>query len=201
MFRSRTALSVSAASALLLATPLLTACGSDAHPGAAAVVDGERISVAQLQAQVRVVRDAQRDSPQADQLVANSGRLSKDTLIRMIQYRVIERAGADNGVHVTRREVQKALKDAAEHEGGAARVRALYLQQGIAPGQIDDQVRMDLTRDKLLRKLGPRKVNATFAATSKALRIDVNPRYGSWDDTQGTARLAREPWLHAATEA
>lgn len=51
MIRRRTALSVSAMSSLLLAAPLLTACGSAAHPGAAAVVDGKRITVSQLQSQ------------------------------------------------------------------------------------------------------------------------------------------------------
>jgi hypothetical protein len=52
MTRRRTAFPVLAASALLAAVPLLTACGSAAHPGAAAVVDGKRITEAQLQGEV-----------------------------------------------------------------------------------------------------------------------------------------------------
>ncbi|TVL88128.1 SurA N-terminal domain-containing protein [Streptomyces sp. LX-29] len=194
MNRRRTAYTLSAA-ALLAATPLLTACGNDAHPGAAAVVDGRRITVAQLQAQVREVRDAQRDHPQAEQLIAGSGRLSQDTLIRMIQYRVIERAGADHGIRVTRREVQEERARTEAREGGAATVRGLYLQQGIAPDQIDEAVRADLTRDKLLAKLGTEGANTAFARTSEDLAIDVNPRFGSWDDREGTAKLAQEPWL------
>ncbi|KUJ66734.1 hypothetical protein ACZ90_33945 [Streptomyces albus subsp. albus] len=200
MIRRRTALSVSAASALLLAAPLLTACGSDTHPGAAAVVDGERITVSQLQATVRDVRAAQRESPQARQLLAGSGRLSQDTLTRLIQHRVIERAAQDNGVRVTRREVQQARKKTEGHEGGAAMVRALYLQQGIAPDRIDQEIRIDLIRNKLVHKLGPQQVNQVFARTSKALDITVNPRYGSWDDAQGTAKLTQERWLRVSPE-
>ncbi|CAM5329255.1 MULTISPECIES: hypothetical protein [Streptomyces] len=55
--RRRTSLALMAAT--LLAAPLLTACGDDARPGAAAVVGGERITVAQLEAQVGQTRDAQ----------------------------------------------------------------------------------------------------------------------------------------------
>ncbi|MCP9211310.1 SurA N-terminal domain-containing protein [Streptomyces sp. NEAU-Y11] len=198
MIRRRTALSVSAASALLLAAPLLTACGEAPRAGAAAVVDGDRITVSQLQAQVKDVRDAQRGSAKADQLLAAGGRLSQDTLIRMIQFRVIERAGQDNGVTVTRREVQRARAAAERQAGGGAALRALYLEQGIAPDTIDEAVRMDLTRSALLRKLGTAKVNTVFAGTSKALHIDVNPRYGKWDDDQGTAVIAKEAWLRTS---
>ncbi|MET7763744.1 SurA N-terminal domain-containing protein [Streptomyces sp. NPDC005393] len=201
MIRRRTALSVSAASALLLSAPLLTACGNAPRPGAAAVVDGGRITVSQLQAQVKAVRDAQRGSPRADQLVAGSGRLSQDTLIRMIQFRVIERAGKDNGMSVTRREMQRARAAAEAQSGGATALRAVYLEQGIAPGRIDDAIRMELTRTALLRKLGTAKVNEVFTRTSKELAIRVNPRYGKWDDTQGTAVLAKEAWLRTSNSS
>ncbi|MEU5638742.1 SurA N-terminal domain-containing protein [Streptomyces milbemycinicus] len=223
--RGRATLAVPAASALLLAAPLLTACGNDAHPGAAAVVDGTRITVSQLQARVNDVRDAQRGSAKSEQLVANSGQLSQNTLIRMIQFRVIERAGKDNGVRVTRRDVQqcrKAVESAGGAEvlrglqtgqttkclptggaqpGGAAALRDFYLEQGIAPDRIDDALRMELLRNGLVHKLGTAKVNAVFAATSKKLAIDVNPRYGTWDDTRGTAVLTKESWLRTSEDA
>ncbi|AJZ85976.1 MULTISPECIES: SurA N-terminal domain-containing protein [Streptomyces] len=198
MIRRHTALSVSAASALLLSAPLLTACGEAPRPGAAAVMDGGRITVSELQGQVKAVREAQRNDPRATQMVAGSGRLSQDTLIRMIQFRVIERAGKDNGISLTRREIQRARSTAETQSGGATALRALYLQQGIAPAGIDEAVRMDLTRNALLRKLGTSKVNEVFARTSKALDIKVNPRYGKWDNTQGTAVLAREAWLRTS---
>ena len=56
--RRRTALLLTAA--IAAAAPLLTACGSDSHPGAAAVVGGQRITVAQLENRVNEVRTAQR---------------------------------------------------------------------------------------------------------------------------------------------
>lgn len=198
--RGRATLAVPAASALLLAAPLLTACGSDARPGAAAVVDGGRITISQLQARVNDVRDAQQGSPQSEQLVANSGRLSQNTLIRMIQFRVIERAGKDNGVRVTRRDVQQYRKAAEGQSGGDAALRGLYLGQGIAPDGIDDAMRMELTRNALVAKLGTAKVNEVFASTSKKLGIEVNPRYGTWDDRRGTAVLTKDAWLRTSED-
>lgn len=196
--RRRTALSAAATAALLAATPLLTACGSTPHPGAAAVVGKDRITVAQLQRQVADVRDAQEASPQGEQLMANSARLGQDTLIRLVQYRIIEKAGRDNGVDVSRRELQDERLQVERANGGADAVRARFLALGIAPGQIDQALSMDLMRTKLDGKLGPVRTNQVLMQTSEALRVDINPRYGTWDAKRGTARPVQEPWLRPA---
>ncbi|MFF7730700.1 SurA N-terminal domain-containing protein [Streptomyces sp. NPDC008001] len=197
MIRRRTALSVTSA-ALLAAAPLLTACGQTAHPGAAAVVGGDRITVSQLQRQVADVRDAQRSSPQGEQLTANSARLGQDTLVRLIQYRIVEKAGKDNGVEVTRRELQRQRADVEAANGGAEAVRARFLALGIAPDQIDQALAMDLVRSKLDGKFGTARTNEILMRTSDALHVDVNPRYGVWDGKRGTAQSALEPWLRPA---
>ncbi|MDT3400686.1 SurA N-terminal domain-containing protein, partial [Streptomyces sp. B1866] len=201
--RSRRArLAAGAASAgLLAAVPLLSACGGAPHPGAAAVVDGRRITVSQLQAQVRDVRDAQRESPQAEQLIAASGRLGQNTLMRMIRARVIERAAKDAGVGVSRRDVQQARGTDERQAGGGAALAALYLDQGVAPGQIDGVVRTELLRERLLDKLGTDGAKRQFDRTFKALDIEVNPRYGRWDPERGTTVLADDPWLRPAADA
>ncbi|MFF4408173.1 SurA N-terminal domain-containing protein [Streptomyces sp. NPDC001262] len=200
MIRRRTALAVSAA-ALLTASPLLTACGSAPHPGAAAVVGKDRITVSQLQSQVNDVRDAQQSSPQGRQMLADSARLGQDTLVRLIQYRIIEQAGEDNGVQVTRREVQEQRAKVEKANGGADAVESRFLALGIAPDQIDQALTMDLVRSKLDGKLGAARTNDVLMKTSDALRVDVNPRYGSWDAKRGTARPAQEPWLRPTTTA
>ncbi|GHG77424.1 SurA N-terminal domain-containing protein [Streptomyces griseocarneus] len=197
MIRRRTALSVSAA-ALLAAAPLLTGCGSAPHPGAAAVVGKDRITVSELQREVEDVREAQRSSPQGPQLLAAGARLGQDTLVRLVQYRIVERAGQDNGVDVTRRELQERRQQVERMLGGADAVEGRFLAAGIAPGQVDQELRTGLVRSKLERKLGPARTNEVLRKTSDALRVDVNPRYGTWDARRGTARPALEPWLRPA---
>ncbi|WEB42203.1 SurA N-terminal domain-containing protein [Streptomyces yunnanensis] len=207
MFRRRTALSVSAAAALLAATPLLAACGTDAHPGAAAVVDGKRITVAQLQARVKDVRVAQATSPQGKQLIMNTGRLNLSTLNGMIFDEVLARAARDAGVTVTRADIQDARATAEERAGGAARLRTMWLQQGIAPDQIDQVVRNQLLIDGLAKHLradrgrpdGQRRLVDALAKTSRAMSVDVNPRYGTWDDQQVILGETKLPWIVPAT--
>ncbi|MFI6769914.1 SurA N-terminal domain-containing protein [Streptomyces sp. NPDC050355] len=203
MFRRRTALSVSATAALLVAAPLLTACGGEAHPGAAAIVDGKRITVAQLQAKVKDVRAAQAKSPQGAQLIMNTGRLSLATLNGMIFDEVLARSAKDAGVTVTRGDIQKWRDKAEKQAGGSERLKALWLQQGIAPQEADGMVRNQLLLDGVAKHLGAdrgtpegqRKLAQALAATSRSLGIDVNPRFGKWDDQQVILGETKEPWI------
>ncbi|WP_137988936.1 SurA N-terminal domain-containing protein [Streptomyces vilmorinianum] len=202
----RTALSVSAA--LLAAAPLLTACGSDAHPGAAAVVGGERIEVSSLQAQVRDVRTAQQASPQAAQLIQATGDLSREKLNVMIFDRVVERVAADHGVTATRGEIQQTRSEFARQSGGEAQLAAMLLQQqGIAPDQIDQVVRRTVLMNKIAAELGventpegQQKLTEVFTAASKELDIDVNPRFGAWDDTKIQLGAFTSPWLRRISQ-
>ncbi|MEW2295066.1 SurA N-terminal domain-containing protein [Streptomyces sp. NPDC006743] len=199
--RRRTALVLSAA--IVAAAPLLTACGSEAHPGAAAVVGGERITVAQVQSRVDEVRRAQRaavaDETQYEQVVARTGTLNRDTLHQMVLDRVLDRAAGDAGVTVTRREVQTARSGLEQRAGGAKALETGWLQQyGVAPQRLDDSLRLQIEAQKLAAKLNTDTSRPAFwnalSAASGALHVDLNPRYGSWDVQKGGV-AAKTPWL------
>ncbi|WP_189532433.1 SurA N-terminal domain-containing protein [Streptomyces roseolilacinus] len=204
--RRRTALSVSAA--LLVAAPLLTACGGDAHPGAAAVVGGNRIETAALQAQVRDVRSAQEASPQAEQLIRATGDLSREKLNGMIFDRVVEKVAADAGITVSRKELRQTRRDAARQYGGEEQLAAMLLQQqGTAPGEIDGVIRRNVLMNKIAEKHGvtnspegQKKLTDLFGAASRDLGIDVNPRYGTWDHDRIQLGRYQAPWLRQVTE-
>ncbi|MFF3325415.1 SurA N-terminal domain-containing protein [Streptomyces sp. NPDC002889] len=199
--RRRTALTVSAA--FVSAAPLLAACGSEAHPGAAAVVGGKRIEVSTVQAEVEDVRAAQQASPQAAQLIKDSGQLGRAKLYDLIVGRVVQRAADDAGVKASRKEVQDARAVLVEQSGGQKQLAAMYLQQrGIAPDQLDDVVRRDVLVSKIAAVLGAtsspegqQKMNDVFTAAAKALHIDVNPRYGAWDDQKLELGTYKAPWI------
>ncbi|UQA95015.1 SurA N-terminal domain-containing protein [Streptomyces halobius] len=203
MFRRRTALSVSATAALLAAMPLLAACGSDAHPGAAAIVEGKRITVSQLQAKVKDVRDAQARSPQGSQLIMNTGRLGLATLNSMIFDEVLARSAKDAGVTISRDEIQKWRAQAEKRAGGAERLRAMWLQQGVAPNEIDGVVRNQLLLDGLAKRIGAdrgqsagqQRLAEALSRTSRSMGIDVNPRYGEWDDKEVILGETKIPWI------
>ncbi|POX38253.1 hypothetical protein C3486_24005 [Streptomyces sp. Ru73] len=201
MLRRRTALSVSAVA--VVAAPLLSACGSDAHPGAAAVVGGERITVAQLQSRVKNVRTAQEGAPQGAQMVQNTGRLSVTMLNSMIFDKVLARSAKDAGVEASRSDVQKWRATAEQRAGGAERLKAMSLQQAIAPSEIDGMARNQILMDGLAKKLGvnrqtpqgQQKLAQALAKTSRDLGIDVNPRFGKWNDSQVMLGEAKTPWV------
>ncbi|MFJ8110259.1 SurA N-terminal domain-containing protein [Streptomyces sp. NPDC096132] len=193
-----------------MAAPLLTACGSDAHPGAAAVVGGQRITVAQLETRVDEVRAAQRavvtDDAQYAQVVAQTGTLTRDTLHGMVLDRVLDRAAQDAGISVSRREVQQARAGLEQQWGGAKGLETAWLQQyGIPPQRLDENLRLQLEAQKLATQLGTTTSEAAFwsalSATSKTLDVDVNPRYGSWDAQKVSRVDAKTPWVREVTSA
>ncbi|WP_410538271.1 SurA N-terminal domain-containing protein [Streptomyces sp. KL2] len=204
MFRRRTSLSLSAAAAVLVAAPLLTACGSEAHPGAAAVVGGERITMGQVQSQVRAVRAAQNESDRSAELVRNTEQLTRGTVSSLVFERVLERAAEDAGVTVNRAEIQRAREEAERNVGGPEELEAMMLQQrAVAPDEIDRAVRSQLLVQKLAEKLGAnlqtpqgqQEITQALAEASEELDVTVNPRFGAWDDKQITLADTKEPWI------
>ncbi len=205
--RRRTALLLSAA---IAAAPLLTACGNAAHPGAAAVVGGQRITVAQLQNRVSEVRAAQRaivpDDTQYAQAITKSGTLSREVLHTMVLDRVLHRAAQDAGVTVTRKELQQMRAALEQQVGGSKALETAWLQQyGIAPQHLDENLRLQLEAQKLATRLGTRTGEPPFwaalAKASKKLHVDLNPRYGTWDVQKSSRVDAKTPWVREVTAA
>ncbi|MET8688322.1 SurA N-terminal domain-containing protein [Streptomyces sp. NPDC004732] len=210
--RRRTALILSAAA--IAAAPLLTACGSNAHPGAAAVVGGDRITVAQLEGRVNEVRDAQRsaipDDAQYSQAIAKSGGLTRSTLHTMVLDKVLHRAATDAGVDVTRRDIQTMRTGLEQQAGGKKALEQGWLQQyNVAPARLEGSLRTEIEAQKLSAKLGADmnspQGQAVFwkalSAASKKLDIDLNPRYGTWDVDKNKRTDAKTPWVRQVTEA
>ncbi|QWB25120.1 MULTISPECIES: SurA N-terminal domain-containing protein [Streptomyces] len=206
--RRRTALVLTAA--IAAAAPLLTACGNEAHAGAAAVVGGQRITVSQLEERVGEVREAQRetvrDDAQYQQAIARTGTLTRDTLHTMILDRVLHRAAEDAGVRVTRREVQEMRSGLEEQAGGAQALETTWLQQyGIPPERLDDNLRLQLEAQKLAEKLNTDTSRPEFwkalSEASKDLDVDLNPRYGTWDVQKSSRADAKTPWVRDVTAA
>ena len=205
--RRRTALVVSAA--MLVAGPLLSACGNQAHPGAAAVVGGDRIEVSTVQAQVAEVRTAQRESDQSVQLISKSGQLGRAKLHGLIFDRILDKAAADANVTVSRKEIQEMQQSAATQSGGEAQLRTTMLEQSwVAPEQIEAVLREQVQLTKLAQALGAdlqqpagqKAVGDALTAASKSLHIDVNPRFGTWDDKQTQLADYKAPWITQVTK-
>jgi hypothetical protein len=195
--------------ALLAAAPLITSCGTS-HAGAAAVVGGQTISDAALQSQVNAVRMAQNQTPQAKQLIEATGDLNRSMLGNMVFGKIIDQAARRAGITVSRARVQQLEAAAAQQAGGAGLLRTQLLEQyAVAPGQVDGFYRVQAEAQALARSLGvdlstpagQQAVTKELAKTSQQLHIDVNPRYGTWNDQALMLGSASEPWLRQAVAA
>lgn len=206
MHRRRSAYTVATAAALAIAAPLLTGCGSgEPHAGAAAVVDGERIAVSQVQDRAETVRAAQRAEENSKELIEATGPLSLFSLNDMIRQRIVERAAKDEGVRVSRAEVQTFKKQLEQQRGGPEQFEEIMLKDAtIAPSQLDDTLRTDLLLTKLMQKMGvnpqsPQAQQAVFAKmaeTAEKMGIEVSPRFGEWNNERWTLDSSGEDeWI------
>ncbi|MDF9813611.1 SurA N-terminal domain-containing protein [Streptomyces sp. SPB162] len=208
MVRRRTAVSLAAA-ALVAMTPVISACGTP-HAGAAAVVENETISVSDLQSRVNAVRTAQEKSPQSAALIEGSSDLTSQTLGTMVVTRLLDRVAKDAGVTVTRSDVGQ-MRTAMETQAGGpdALAPALLEKYNVAPSDIDAFCRLQIQAGKIITSLGVQPgsdggnaaLNQLLAKTAKTMRIDVNPRYGTWDAQNARLGATQEPWLARAEVA
>ncbi|MEW2136720.1 SurA N-terminal domain-containing protein [Streptomyces sp. NPDC005409] len=195
----RTALSVS--TALLLAAPLLSACSSEARPGTAAVVGGERITTSALQSQVKDVRAAQNRAGQsAAELIASTPNLERQKLDAMLQSRIIDKMARTAGLTATDKDIEDERAAYVSENGGREQFEALLLQKGaMAPGQVERFLRDRVLLTKLSEKYGNGKLEEPARAAVTALHIEINPRYGSWDAKQIKLGVGDTPWITQRT--
>jgi SurA N-terminal domain len=203
MVRRRTATLSLTAVAVLLATPLISSCSAE-HPGSAAVIGGQSVSVADLQAQVKQVRAAQNSTGQSEQLIDATSDLDRSTLNSIVFDKVLARAASDAGVRVGRSQVQQLEAAAVQQTGSMAALRTALLEQyAVAPGQLDTfyfaQARAQAIAHALgvdlTTQSGQAAVTATMTKASRELHVDVNPRYGTWNAKTLTLGTAATPWL------
>ncbi|SFC14690.1 SurA N-terminal domain-containing protein [Streptomyces aidingensis] len=202
MKRRTSALSLSAAAAVLLTAPMLTGCSTDSHPGAAAVVGDEVISIAEVQDYVQEVRDGQLAQPDAEQSLAESSSLTRSIVHQQVFNALVKAAAEDAGIEVTTREVQDQRALTEEQLGGPEALDEAAIAEFIAPSKVDDTFRSALYQDKLWRHYGNDDARITAALKEAATEVGVtlNPRYGDWDEEQFAITEPDTPWLNTLAE-
>ena len=180
------------AAAALLAVTSLTSCRAD-QAGTAAIVDGESISVDELQEQTESYLEAVPSG--------NAGDAQHAILLQMIVATLVEKAAETAGVTVSAGEVAAARDqalDSVREPAAAAKVSTRsYLSRQLAESQTaavvpPDQLEQFIRTQLLASKLGendPNAANEAITAAAGDADIEINPRYGRWDPQQGLAPL------------
>ncbi len=184
----------------VVAAAALTACGgAPAHQGAAAVVGGDRISIAQVDARVAAVRDGAAQSGAADE---EQPGLARHAVSDLVLGKVVARALTDRQLDVSQSEIDRARAADAKTVGSESKLAELLrAKQGVPAGDIDGFYRQQIGLMKLAGGQDPNGADGD-AAIRKALvdagaelHIRVNPRYGSWDTARIGLADSTEDWL------
>ncbi len=168
-FRRAAAVALSAALA-----GLVTACDAE-QLGAAAVVGGERITVMELQDEVReVTRIAGRD------VTADQSTVQATVLNRMINHRLGDTVAELADVTVTEAEVDEFIAEQLRPQAPEGDLTQLLAQNLLT----EDSLRYAVREALLIEKVGGNDAYVELLAeASEKDGVEVSPRYGTWTGT------------------
>lgn len=182
--------------AVVVASVAVSGC-SPQEAGSAAVIGNQRIREATLQTQVRAADAQLAKSGTAGSVSADD--IARDVLQLDIEKAIYTRTGDLVGIHVTPGEVSTARAQAIQQSGGLSKTYAALQQAGgpLPPSALDDFLYVSVLSQKLgaAQQAAPQQLNAALAKAEKSVKVKVNPRYGSFDVSQGKINPITEPWL------
>lgn len=210
-----------AVAAAALAGLVLSGCAVTREAGAAALIEGERVSVERLQELSQELTEAGAAvDPQTNQPL-DMAEVQRRTLEKLIASRILADAAAVEGVDVSQGDVDARFAEFAQIAGGEQAVeQGLATARNVPPSYARQYVRDLLTSELLAQRLVPgadedpevlaqrqQELNDLLIARSGELDIEVNPRYGRWDPALGAVQglvgggLSRTAEEIAAAEA
>ena len=173
------------AASVAAAAVLLSACGSQ-QAGAAATLGDTRISERTLSSEVQAVLAAK---GQPTTSVDES--LPPEMLRRLILIELVDELAAREGVVVTQGQIDEQLANYEAQAGDRAALESLFIEQGVAPSQIEAFVKLNVQAQEVGIALAPsgsaeeqgQAVSDAVIALSEELDTTVSPRFGTWDPT------------------
>ncbi len=172
-----------AAAVMATAALLLTACGGQ-EAGSAATMGDTRITEQALTTEVEAVLTAK-----GQPITAADPGLTSDMLGRMITIDLLDTLAERNSIVITQGMLDEQLANYDAQAGDRAAVEKLFIEQGVAPSQIESIVRLNAQAQQLGITLAPQgsaeqqgqAVVEAAVALSNELNTTVSPRYGTWN--------------------
>ena len=189
------------AAAVVIGVVGLSGCQTS-QLGAAAIVDGQRIKVSEIESTLDHIRDQRAQHGLSTDLGPDAAR---GEVQRRVLDLVYERAASDLGITITDADVQ-ATRDADSRSD--AELADLAAQNNVSVDNLDDLFRRftfekkisDLV-DKQFPGASEEKLNTEFSnrleSTARELNIRINPRYGTFDPVVGQINPLEPDYLKA----
>jgi hypothetical protein len=174
----------------------------------AATIGDENISVSELQSQVDLILK-ERDGVDTSQMQLEVGEaLTRSQLSYMVSNLIIEALAKDENIEISNSEVEAYKVEIYNNIGGEANLPNVLVSAAIPSNSVDEVLRRDL----ILRKISDKQsasgaddstINAAIQKLvtdkAKALKVIINPRYGTWDEANLTV-VATEAAGDAVTD-
>ena len=178
--------------ALVVATGLLlTGCS---NVDAALTMGDTKITTAELQATADLIL-AERTKVDTSQMQLDTGEvLLRNQLNFQLLLAGFSEIAKELDIQVTSSEIAGRRAEIVEQVGGAEALPAALVSASIAPGDFDGYIRAMLTTQKLSQALvqagfpeadAQTRIQELFVKKVNTLKVEVNPRYGAWDETTG----------------
>lgn len=162
-----------------LAAAVLAACDSD-QIGAAAVVDGERITVGELQDEVRAFHELAGTEPTGDQTD-----LQRQYLNSAISHMIVEEVGRDVGVSVSEAEIDQFIADEFSALNPEGDISQLMVDNQLTEDGFRRVIHDNILFTKIAEEMGGESAaGQQYEAVAEAMDIEINPRYGAWEGLQ-----------------
>ena len=190
---------------LAIATFFLAGCS---QANSAATIGESEIALKELQTQVDLIL-AERNGVDTSQMQLESGEaLTRSQLSYMISNVIIAELAKDQKIEITASELESYKAQIFANIGGEANLPSVLVNASIPSSGLDDVLRRDLVLRKISEKETAagadeasvnEKIQALVTEKANALKVTVNPRYGTWDAKTLTV-VAAEPAGDAVTD-
>jgi len=168
-----------------VAVLLLSGCAGGATPGTAAVAGDARLTVEEVQQRTQSFIAAYPDVMSSG---VTTGQVTAITVQNFITGVVVEKAAIDVGVVATPTQIDDFITE----RGGLAEVTQLTSGAGVPPDPalVRGEVRTAILQQAIGTEIAGRgaadeeiaaATNGALTAAADGLRIQVNPRFGTWD--------------------
>ena len=182
MTRTRPRRAGKLAAVLALGAGLFASGCGQIHPGTAALVGDQRITVDELS---ESVKDTAQAAEKRGLQITDRSRLVRAVLSREILSALLDMAAQREGITVTRGEVDRKI----EQLGGRQRLEQQLMRRAVPPEGTRQWVRDHIIQQRLAREMseggGPRAQQQAFSKyvqkLSRQMEITVSPRYGHFE--------------------
>lgn len=138
---------------------LIGAGACNTSPGAAAIVAGHRITISDLQNQVR---DALTNPQAAQKLGSNRALFTREVLAQVITERVVAATAAAHHITITSADVNAELQSLAQSAGSLSALKQQAAQEGVSASAFDAVIRTDVLANKVGDALIQSQIQAEY---------------------------------------